>query len=478
MSFTLAIVGRPNVGKSTLLNRLAGKRVALVDDTPGVTRDRREADGRLGDLTFKMIDTAGYEEGGEGLSARMREQTLVALQDADVALFLIDGRAGLTALDRAFAALLRKSGKPALLVVNKCEGRAADAGLYESYELGLGEPIALSAEHGEGMAELYQGLYNAVESAGLISPDSDDDSIVAAESSALLDVAFPEEGDLAFEFSDTPLKKDRPLELAIVGRPNAGKSTLVNTLIGEERMITGPEAGITRDSIAVEWRHDDIPIRLVDTAGLRKRAKITEKLERLSAGDALRAVRFAEIVILLVDATLGIEKQDIKIASHVIDEGRGLVIALNKWDLVDDRKAALERVSDVLERSLPHLKGVRVIPISAREGSGLDRLIDAVAEIYGLWNSRIKTAEFNRWLTAVTDRHPPPMVKGRALKVRYGAQVKTRPPTFVLFVNRPRDVKPSYLRYLENGLREAFGLQGAPIRMLLRRTRNPYDRRS
>jgi GTP-binding protein len=442
MSFTVAIVGRPNVGKSTLFNRLVGQRVALVDDTPGVTRDRREGEGSLAELRFRVIDTAGLEdERGQSLEARMRRQTEQALAAADVALFLIDARAGVTPLDAHFADWLRRGKTPVLLVANKSEGRAGDAGAMEAYALGLGEPIALSAEHGEGLAELHDALLPYAEKAGA-------EAVAAGE---------------------------KPLQLAIVGRPNVGKSTLANRLLGEERLLTGPEAGITRDAIAVDWEWRGRKVRLVDTAGLRRKAHVEEKLEKLSTADTLRAIRFAEVVVLVLDANLGLEKQDLTIARMVEDEGRALVLAASKWDAVEDKPAALRRLEDRIETSLTQLEGVPLVAVSGRAGQGLEKLMEAVFAIHALWNKRLATPVLNEWLAAVQERHPPPLVSGRRLKLRYMTQANIRPPTFALFTSKPAELPESYRRYLVNLLRRDFELPGVPIRLMLRRTgKNPY----
>ena len=478
MSFTLAIVGRPNVGKSTLFNRLVGKKIALVDDTPGVTRDRRAGEGRIADLEFKLIDTAGLEEGVEGsLSERMRQQTAQALEEADIALMLYDSRAGVTPLDEHFASWLRRASKSVLLCANKCEGKMAGAGVYEAYSLGLGEPIPLSAEHGEGLAELYQALVDNLREQGIDPyPKETEEANKAARRE--MDTG-PVEGDLDYEFIDPEDETEevRPLRLAIVGRPNAGKSTLINHLVGEDRLITGPEAGLTRDSIAVEWEWEDMPVRLFDTAGMRKRARVTEKLEKLSVADGLRAVQYAEVVILLLDAELGIEKQDLKIAEHVVKEGRALVIALNKWDMIDNRLETQRQLTDALTRSLPQLKGVKIVNFSALTGKGTQHLMPAVAEAHEIWNARIPTAAFNSWLSDVLEKHPAPSVSGRRIKIRYGAQIKTRPPTFTLFCNRPEALPDSYKRYLENELRRDFNLPGVPLRITLKKGENPYEGR-
>ncbi len=443
MSLTVVIVGRPNVGKSTLFNRLVGKRLALVDDQPGVTRDRREGVGRLSDLEFTVIDTAGLEEAfDESLQARMRRQTERAVQEADVAILMIDARAGMTPLDRAFADWLRQSGKAIVLVANKCEGQAAEAGLLEAHALGLGDPVAISAEHGEGMAALFAAL-------------------VPFEAEAV-----PEQ--------DASADAAQPIQLAVVGRPNVGKSTLINRLIGEDRLLTGPEAGITRDAIAVSFTFRDRTLKLIDTAGLRRRAKVTDKVEKLSVADSRRAIQFAQVVALVLDAQDLLEKQDLTIARQVIDEGRALVIAVNKWDLVSDKKAARQRLSDRLQTSLPQVRGIPIVTLSALKGQNLDRLLDAVLGAYDVWNRRVPTAKLNEWLERMTETHPPPVSQGRRIRLRYATQVKTRPPTFAVFASRPGDLPESYMRYLVNGLRETFGLVGTPVRIHLRKGKNPY----
>ena len=443
MSFTVAIVGRPNVGKSTLFNRLVGRRQALVDNTPGVTRDRREGKGALGPLRFTVIDTAGLAEAApDSLVQRMQEQTARAAAAADVALLVVDGRAGITPDDRHFARALRRLGGPVMLVVNKCEGKAGDDGYFESFALGVGDPVAISAEHGEGMSALYDAL-------APFAPGRDADG-----------------GDAE--------AGDKPLQLAIVGRPNAGKSTLLNRLIGEERTITGPEPGITRDAIAVAWSHRGRRVRLVDTAGLRRRARVVEKLEKLSVDDALRVIRLAEVVVLTLDAEMALERQDLTIARLVADEGRALVIAVNKWDLVRDRRVTLAAIRERLAESLPQIKGVPVVTLSALHGEGMARLMPAVFKTYGLWNRRISTGRLNRWLDGVVKAHPPPMAARRRIKLRYVTQVKARPPTFAAFVSKPKALPEAYQRYLVNQLRESFGLDGVPIRLLLRAGKNPY----
>ncbi|MEM9494517.1 MAG: ribosome biogenesis GTPase Der [Pseudomonadota bacterium] len=454
MAVKIALVGRPNVGKSTLFNRLAGKRLALVDDTPGVTRDRREGEARLGDLSFKIIDTPGLEEApAAALEGRMRQQTDRAIEEADACLFIIDARAGVTPLDQAFASILRASDKPVLLVANKAEGNRADDGIYEAYGLGVGDPIAISAEHGEGMADLAVAL------------------------TPIIDEAEPEDdlGDVAW---DDPLK---PLRVAIVGRPNAGKSTLVNRIIGEDRLLTGPEAGITRDAISVEWRwrapDRDWPVKLFDTAGMRKKAKVHSKLEKLSVSDALRAIQFAEVVLLLLDAEAPFEKQDLQIADLALREGRALVIAVNKWDLIEDRETAMRDIREKVDRLLPQAPGVPVVPLSAKSGRGLDNLMPAVVSVYVDWNARVKTPDLNDWLREAVSRHAPPAVAGQRIKLRYIAQTKTRPPTFVAQCTRAEDVPMAYKRYLMNGIRDAFDIRATPIRLILKKPDNPYAKK-
>ena len=451
MTFTVAIVGRPNVGKSTLFNRLVGRRLALVDDEPGVTRDRREGQARLGDLSFTIIDTAGLEDAErKSLSERMQAQTASAMAQADAVLFLVDARAGAMPVDRAFADLVRKSGKPTILVANKSEGRAGAAGALETYSLGLGEPVSISAEHGEGLADLYDALRAALPEATDV-PESADDPVAAAE--------------------------DKPIRIAVVGRPNTGKSTLINRLLGEDRMLTGPEAGITRDAIAVDvnWRGRRLLIH--DTAGLRRRARIEAKLEKLSVADALNAIRFADVVIVLVDAETPFEEQDIRIADLVEREGRAVVIGLNKWDLIESEPGAMTRLRTEVDRLLPQLKGVPVVAFSARAGNGIDRLMAAVLESYAVWNKRVATAALNRFLAQAITAHPPPAISGRRLRLDYMTQPKARPPTFVLFCSRASALPETYRRYLVNGLREGFDLPGTPIRLTLRAKANPFANR-
>ena len=450
----VVILGRPNVGKSTLFNRLVGKRLALVDDQPGVTRDRREADARLFDLEFIIVDTAGLEEAEvESLEGRMRLQSSAALKGADVALFVVDARAGLTEGDRHFGRWLREEAPvPVVVVANKAEGRAAEAGLYEAHELGFGEPVPFSAEHGEGLADLFEALApflpGPAEAAGDGGEEVED-----------------EDGEAA----------PRPLELAIVGRPNAGKSTLINRLLGENRLLTGPEAGITRDSIRIPWQHRGRAVNLIDTAGQRRQAKVTDKLERLAVKDAERAVDFAEVVVLLLDATRGLEAQDLRIASRVIEEGRALVVVLNKWDAAADQSRLFNGVKAALEEGLAQVKGVPLLTASGLTGKGLDALIEAAFVARERWSRRVPTGRLNRWFEGAVDRNPPPAPGGRRIRLRYITQARTRPPTFVLFGNRLDELPQSYVRYLVNSLRADLDLDGVPIRLSLKSPRNPYD---
>ena len=456
-SITLAIVGRPNVGKSTLFNRLVGRRDAIVDDTPGVTRDRREGIARRRKLAFRVIDTAGWEEAPRGtLPARMRSQTELAVQNADVALLVVDARAGLTPVDEAFARWLRGAGKPLILVANKCEGKAGAAGLAEAHALGLGEPLPISAEHGEGLSDLYDALR----------------------------AALPAETEHPAERQGRKKEQDQtepetapPIRVAIIGRPNTGKSTLVNRLLGEERLLTGPEAGITRDSIAVdvEWRGRTF--RIHDTAGLRRRSRIEAKLEKLSVADALNAVRFAEVVIVLMDSQAPFEEQDLRLADLIEREGRAVVIGMNKWDLVEGRPGAMKKLREETDHWLPQLKGVPAVAVSGMTGAGLDRLMQAVIDAHQVWNRRASTSALNRWLEGVTSAHPPPAVSGRRIRLDYVTQPKSRPPTFVLFASRADKVPDQYQRYLVNSLRETFDLPGTPIRLTLREKANPYAKK-
>jgi GTPase len=454
MSFTIAIVGRPNVGKSTLFNRLIGRRAALVDDEPGVTRDRREGEAKLGDLSFTVIDTAGLERAErESLSARMQAQTAAAVAQADAVLFVVDARAGVTPSDRAFADLVRRSGKPAIVVANKAEGRGGDSGVIEAYALGLGEPVAISAEHGEGLNDLYDALREALpEATGRPPPDE-------------LAATVPDgEGT----------ERGKAIRIAVVGRPNTGKSTLINRLLGDERLLTGPEAGITRDAIAVDLTWRGRPLRLYDTAGMRRRPRISAKLEKLSVADALNAIRFADVVIVLVDAQTPFEEQDIRIVDLVEREGRAVVIGINKWDLVEAPPDALSRLRQETDRLLAQIKGVPVVALSARSGTGLDRLMAAALQSYAVWNRRVPTAALNRFLREAVASHSPPAAQGRRPHLDYITQAKARPPTFVLFSSRAFALAETYRRYLVNGLRENFDLPGTPIRLAVRAKPNPY----
>jgi len=464
MSLTVAIIGRPNVGKSTLFNRLVGKRVAIVDDMPGVTRDRREGDATLSDLHFKIIDTAGLEDvHDESLESRMREQTETAFLEADVGLMMIDARTGPTPIDEHFVSWLRRHDTPVILVANKCEGAAGQAGLLESYALGLGDPVPLSAEHGQGMVDLYEALRpyadEATEKEAWDKRQRQDDDLPPLDSGS-------EDDD------DDVL--NRPLQLAIVGRPNVGKSTLINKLLGEDRMLTGPEAGITRDSIMVPWEYKGRQINLIDTAGLRRRAKVTGKVEALSGAETRRAIDFAQVVAIVLDARDMLEKQDLIIASNVIDEGRALIIVVNKWDLIKNKKEALDKLHDRMEKSLPQVRGIPVVTVSAKNDRKLDKILDAVLDVFEVWNRRVSTAKLNRWLEHVLEHHQPPLVGGRRVKIRYMTQPKTRPPTFALFVSHAKGLPEAYSRYMANALREDFDLWGVPLRIAVRKGHNPF----
>ncbi len=450
---TVAIIGRPNVGKSTLFNRLVGKRLALVDDQPGVTRDRREGDGHLLGIDFRVIDTAGFEdENVATLPGRMRVQTEKAIQEADVALFMIDARAGIMPLDEEVARWARSSGTPVVLLANKAEGRLANPGILESMALGLGDPVAISSEHGEGIADLFEALLPYIERG---EDEADDDA--------------------------TSEHYEGPLKLAVVGRPNAGKSTLINRLLGQDRLITGPEAGITRDSIAIEWEWEDLegnmrPVRLIDTAGMRKRAKVQEKLESMSVADALRAVDFAEVVVLLLDATRGLEVQDLKIADKVLQEGRALVIALNKWDVAEDASSLFNGVKGALAEGLAQVKGVPLLTVSAETGKGLDKLMEVAFETREAWSRRITTGQLNRWFERAIEANPPPAPGGKRIKPRYVTQAKTRPPSFILFGTRVDLLPTSYERYLVNSMRKEFDFGAVPVRLTMRPSKNPFDK--
>jgi GTPase len=449
MSFTIAIIGRPNVGKSTLFNRLVGKRLALVDDRPGVTRDRREGQARLGDLTFGIIDTAGLEGAGpESLAGRMMQQTKKAIEQADAVFFMLDAKTGPVPDDRAFADLVRRSGKPVIVVANKAEAKSSTAGVLEAHALGLGDPVAISAEHGEGLVDLFEALREALPNVTGKPRDtgSDEESEQAA----------------------------KPVRVAIVGRPNSGKSTLVNRLLGEDRMLTGPEAGITRDTIASDLVWKGKSFRLHDTAGLRRPPRVQEKLEKLSVADAINSIRFAEVVVLLMDSEHPFEEQDLRIAALVEREGRALVIGISKWDLKARQAGAVGKLQDEADESLPQVKGLPVIGVSGQTGEGIDRLMEAVLDIHEVWNKRVTTNELNRWLEEVLSAHPPPAVSGRRIRLNYITQAKARPPSFVLFCTRADAVPDQYKRYLVNALRENFDMPGTPIRLTLREKENPF----
>ena len=453
MSFTIAIIGRPNVGKSTLFNRLVGQKLALVDDTPGVTRDRREGEGKLGDLEFTLIDTAGLDEGPKGsLTARMQEQTETAIGLADALMFVIDARAGLTPNDRAFADFARRANKPVVLVANKSEGKHGEVGAMESYALGLGEPIQISAEHGEGLSDLYDSLRDLMPEPPADVEDFDDDDIIESEE------------DIA----------KRPIRVAIVGRPNAGKSTTINYLLGEERLLTSPEAGTTRDSISVELNFKGREFRIFDTAGLRRRSRIEEKLEKLSVADALRAIRFAEVVVLMMDSQTKFEEQDLRIANLIEREGRALVVAVNKWDLMGQKASLVADLRTDVDQMLPQVKGVPIVAISGLMGEGVEKLMKAIEDSYAIWNRRVPTASLNRWFEQAVDANPPPAVSGRRLKLNYATQAKARPPSFIVFCSRADAVPESYLRYLVNSIRVFFDMPGTPIRINLREKANPF----
>ncbi len=470
MSFTLAIVGRPNVGKSTLFNRLVGRKLALVDDQPGVTRDLREGDAKLFDLRFTVIDTAGLEEvTDDSLQGRMRRLTERAVEMADVALFLIDGRVGVTPSDETFADILRRKGKRVILGVNKAEGKAGDAGALEGWSLGLGEPVRLSAEHGEGLDDLYN----------LLLPLAEEFAGREAENAPLVDVDLPDEigepQEGAEDLSWMPSER-HPLQIAVIGRPNAGKSTLINRILGYDRLLTGPEAGITRDAISVRTDWAGTPVRIFDTAGMRKKGRVVEKLEKLSVADGLRAVRFAEVVVVLLDVEIPFETQDLRIADYAETEGRAVVVAINKWDLEEARQEKLAELKDMFERLLPQLRGAPLVTVSGKTGRGLDRLHEAIVKAHATWNRRVPTARLNTWLGAMTEAHPPPAPGGKRIKMRYMTQVKTRPPGFIVMCSHPEDLPDSYRRYLVNGLRDHFDLPGTPIRLTFRSQgdKNPF----
>ena len=475
----IAIVGRPNVGKSTLFNRLVGRKLALVDDQPGVTRDRREGNARLLDLRFSVFDTAGLEDAeDESLEGRMRQQTEAAVLDADLIFFMIDARAGVTPTDETFAKLLRRAGKPVILVANKSEGNKGDAGFYEAYGMGLGEPVAISAEHGEGIVDLRDAIVahlDDIEIAAQDRQDHEDEEDWSDKDDAVdfdFDEIDPEAEEVVPEYDAS-----RPMRVAIVGRPNAGKSTLINRMIGEERLLTGPEAGITRDSISVEWEWRDRRIKLFDTAGMRKRARVSEKLEKLSVADALRAVQFAEVVVIMFDATIPFERQDLHIVDLVAKEGRAPVLAFNKWDLIADKQAALANLREKTERLLPQVRGIRTVTLSGLSGKGIDPLMEAVTEAHQVWNTRVSTAKLNRWLHGIQVYHPPPAHAGRPVRLKFITQAKSRPPTFMVSCSRPEGLPTSYSRYMINEIRRTFGIEGVPIRLYMRKTENPFEGR-
>jgi GTPase len=475
MSFTLALVGRPNVGKSTLFNRLVGKRLALVDDQPGVTRDLREGEGKLGNIRFTVIDTAGLENvTDDSLQGRMRRLTERAVEMVDICLFMIDARVGVTPADEIFADILRRRARHVILVANKAEGSAGEGGFLEAYSLGLGEPIRLSAEHGEGLDELYHVLRPLAEGfeerAEAEAPATD---VTIAEDSET------DNTDATEAAPDWAPTEKRPLQVAVIGRPNAGKSTLINQIIGEDRLLTGPEAGITRDSISLPFTWNGTPMRLFDTAGMRRKARVTDKLEKLSVADGLRAVKFAEVVVVLLDAAIPFETQDLRIADLAEREGRAVVVAVNKWDLEDEKQDKLRALLQAFERHLPQLKGAPLVTVSARTGRGMDRLHDAIVKAHAIWNRRVATSRLNQWLSAMTEAHPPPAPGGRRIKLRYMTQAKTRPPGFVVKCSNPEDLPKAYERYLVNGLRESFDMPGTPIRLYLRGSgdQNPFKNR-
>ncbi len=471
MSFTVAIVGRPNVGKSTLFNRLVGKKLALVDDTPGVTRDRRPGEAKLIDLRFTIIDTAGLEQSGpETLQGRMWLQTEAAIDEADITLFVVDAKAGLTPADQTLADMLRKRGRPVVLVANKSEAKGSDGGFYDAFTLGLGEPIPISAEHGQGMIDLRDAIVEAIGEDRAFPPEID-------EPETNVDIFHDSEGADVDDEHEPEYDDTKPLRVAIIGRPNAGKSTLINRFLGEDRLLTGPEAGITRDSISVEWDWRGRTIKMYDTAGMRKKARVQEKLEKLSVADSLRSIRFAELVVIVFDATIPFEKQDLQLVDLVMREGRAAVIAFNKWDLVEDTQAVLADLREKTERLLPQARGIRAVPISGQTGYGLDKLMQSVIDTDKVWNKRISTAKLNRWLETQQIQHPPPAVSGRRLKLKYMTQVKARPPGFMISCTRPDSVPESYIRFLTNSMRKDFDIPGVPIRIHLKASENPFSNR-
>lgn len=495
MPIKLAIVGRPNVGKSTLFNRLAGKKLALVDDQPGVTRDRKEAVGKLAGLPLLLVDTAGYEDAHDGsLEARMRAQTEMAIAEADVALFLIDARAGVISMDERFADLLRKADIPIVLAANKCEGKAGLPGLYDAFKLGFGEPVALSAEHGEGFGDLFEAFREALGDEGLKaafemdeesgdfekgedilskleSINVDDPNLTDDALQAALEAAGISDEEEAAGPAET---EARPIKLAIVGRPNAGKSTLINTLLQSDRLLTGPEAGITRDSVSIDWNWDGRRIRLVDTAGLRKRAKVQERLEKMSTGETVRSLKYADIIAVVMDARDALEKQDLQIADLALREGRGVVFVVSKWDEIKTPEKTLKELREKLNRLLPNAGGAPMVALSGLTGKRVEQLMPAVVDVFDNWNAKVKTGDLNRWLRYSIERHPPPSVHGKRIKPRYMAQMKSRPPTFVLIASRGEQMPEQYKRYLVNGIRDAFKMNGVPIRLFVRQGTNPF----
>ena len=468
--FTLALIGRPNVGKSTLFNRLAGKKLAIVDDTPGVTRDWREAEGNLFDRSMRVIDTAGLEDSfDDSIHGRMRQQTELALKNVDAAVFIIDGRAGVTPLDEHFAQVLRKRKMPVILAVNKAENeKRIQSTIAEAYSLGLGEPITISAEHGTGMEELYHALVP------LMPEEGEEDGQLEEASDDFGDIDAIE-GDEDFILQQEEDDPEKPLKLAIVGRPNVGKSTLLNAIVRDQRVMTGPEAGITRDAIAVDWVYKDRAFKLVDTAGIRRKSKVQDTIEKMSVEDSHRAIRLAQIVVLVLDAQTPLEKQDLQIAQHIVEEGRALVLCINKWDLVTDKDKFLEDIDYKLGKSLAQITGVPIVTLSALEGRNIGSVLKRSLEAYEVWNQRVSTGKLNRWLAALESRNPAPLVSGRQNRLKYIAQIKTRPPTFALWVSRPDKLPPAYKRYVINALRRDYDLAGTPIRLLVRRSKNPYS---